>query len=52
VAVKQASRVTWMTLAVREASPAAKSEPPYPMADARARMMASMPYPAFPSDAP
>ncbi len=49
-AVTQASRVTWMTLAVREASPAAKSELPYPMAEARAKMMASTPY--VPSDLP
>jgi hypothetical protein len=48
VAVTQASRVTWMTLAAREASPAAKSELPYPMAEARAKMMASTPY--VPSD--
>jgi len=27
-AAAEASRVTWMTLALREASPAAKSEPP------------------------
>ena len=37
-----------MTLAAREASPAAKSELPYPMAEARAKMMASTPY--VPSD--
>ncbi len=49
-----ASRLTRMTLAVREASPAAKSELPYAMADARARTMASTPcfpltHPASPS---
>src|SRR6202023_3679414 len=42
-AVTQASKVTWMTLATREASPAAKSELPYPMADTRAKMTASTP---------
>src|SRR5215472_3043777 len=45
-----ATRVTWMTLAAREAIPAAKSELPYPMADARARMMASTP--CFPPNQP
>src|SRR5690242_7560398 len=35
------SSVIWMTGALREASPAAKSEPPYPIADASARTTAS-----------